>query len=584
MLGRAPSLLLLALTLSAGCSRFEHQSGVEPLSDRRLIAQGRITGETGGVLAATADGLMPRVVLDIPPGAFEGEQEVTLWVRFGDPRLPSVVQSFEIEPRDLRLHLPATLDLQYDPSYAATAGEVWAETDIAAWEFVTDPSSDLRLCQVRERDLEHNLVRTALDRFGTLFCMHRELRSLALQPAGLVDPAVPVHTESLGSTPVESEGGASAVRVGRGSLDAFFASGVGQNLLVVPGGYGEALHIVGDTGMFPADVEAGLNSDFANIVAFRYPAGHAIRANGNALYAAIADRASVGFGCQILAHGSGGLVARWALEHAHEDPTRPGFRAGDRPLTNYVERVVFMATPNDGAPVVASRFGAVLAALGTRDAHFVEGLADLVPTEGGVLELLDSGRGASATRYFTIAGDVAGGGSDGLVDVSSAIGTQGDGLRAESHLVFSGPAYDHFALLALAGRTGVLGQVRTWFGKAHGNSRPIVSELTSPIGATGGVIEIPYSLVDAESDTCVVAALYTLDGSNWFVATPANGQGYLQTRNSLPAPGLRHAYFWNSRADGIGIQNVDRVVIRIVASDGGGYGTVGESGWFQVSN
>ena len=32
---------------------------------------------------------------------------------------------------------------------------------------------------------------------------------------------------------------------------------------------------------------------------------------------------------------------------------------------------------------------------------------------------------ASSARYFSIAGDVAGGGNDGLVDVSSAVGSPG---------------------------------------------------------------------------------------------------------------------------------------------------------------
>ena len=581
---RSLALLLASCASISGCGKIERISGVAPLQARRLVAQGTVTTDAGGRVAPTsATALHAGVSLAIPPGAVATEQHVEIWVRYGDPRLPSVVQSFELEPRGLVLAIPATIVVEYSRAYELTAGEIWSELGIAAWSFVDDPAQDLSLRPSLDLDLERNLLTSRVDRLGTVFCVHKELRSLALPEASLVDPAVEVRAELLGNQPVASVDGRQSIRIGKGTLDGFFVGDVSSNLLVVPGAFGQALQITGNDGMFPPDVAAGLNGDFVNIVAFGYPAGHAIRDNGNRLYDAIRSRAAAGFGCCALAHGGGGLVLRWALERAHLDPERIGYQETDPPLSESVDRVVFLATPNDGAPAAALRFDAILAAVQTQDQRFVQGLADLVPLPGGIVDVLNSGH-APGTRYFVIAGNVAGGGSDGFVEVSSALGSAGPNLGAESHLVFSGTSYDHFALLAAGGRTGVANQSRVWFGKSFRNNRPVVAAVVSPAGVTAGVVTVPYSLADAEGDNCVVAAVYTLDGGNWAIATPAGGGGYIESKSSLPAPGFEHVFHWNSVADGVGLQTVERAVLRIVAADDGGYGVVGDTGWFQIQN
>ncbi len=584
MQSRAARFALLSV-LVAGCARIERSAGLEPNTGRRLVARAAVSASEGGVVAPRhASDLFANVRLSVPPRALAVDQELEIWVRFGDARLPSVVQTFELEPLGLELALPATLTIEYAEGYAQTAGAVWSELQISAWSFDSDPSRDLDLLPISDRDIEANLVTTRVDRLATCFCMHSELRALTLPIAQIVDPALPMQAEIVDGLPVESAHGSRGFRIGRGTLEGFFAGLPSRNLLVVPGIFGDALHVTGDEGLLPEDVTAGLNPDFDNIVVFRYPAGRAIRENGNRLYDVIATRAAPGFQFSALAHGGGGLVLRWALERAHADPSRAGFRPEDPALGELCDRAVFLGTPNGGAPVVALRFDAILAASQTNDRRFVQGLADLIPDQSSLIDELNADPAVGHTSYFSIAGDVAGGGSDGLVEVSSALASIGLGPRPVSHLVFSGPIYDHFALLAAGRRTGVAEQARLWFDKVSGNSRPIVGAVLSPVGVASGVVEVPYALADADADICSVAAVFTTDGAHWSIATPANGGGYVQTKNSAPAPGFGQSFHWNSGADGFTRGVPQRVVLRIVAADVGGYGVVGETGWFQVQN
>lgn len=582
---RFASLLLLSAAIPLGCARIERTTGIEPYEGRLLVARTRVSGELGGEVAvADPRGLHSAVRLVVPAGALPADTELSIWVRYGDPRLPSVVQTFELEPRGLRLAIPASFDVQYSESYELTAGGVWNELDVVPWSFVDDPAKDLRMHEARSHDVDDNVVGTQIEQLGSVFCMHRELRTLTLPAAELVDPETPVHATLVEGLPVETVGGERAYRIGRGTLAGFFAGQVSRNLLVVPGVFGDSLVLAGDNGLLPQDSTEGLNGDFDNIVVFRFAAGRAIRENGNRLYDLLRQRIAPGFRCDAIAHGGGGLVLRWALEQAHADESRTGYAPMDRPLGEHFDRVVLLATPNDGAPAVALRFEAILAAADTADARFVQGLADLIPGRSPVIDLLGAAPPPTGQRYYSIAGDVAGGGSDGLVEVSSAVGRDGSWPHLESHLVFSGPSYDHYTLIAGARRTGVALQARLWFDKVSANSRPVVGSVLSPVGVVAGVVEVPYALVDADSDVCSVAAVWTIDGAHWSIATPADGFGYVQTKNSTPAPGLGHRFYWNTVADGVGTGIQQRAVLRIVASDGGGYGVVGETGWFGVAN
>jgi hypothetical protein len=574
---------LAALTLSlAACTRIERSNGVAPLVDRRLVVEG-VLGPAGGTLEPGPRQALAGIRLTIPPGALQREESIQVWARFGDPRLPSVVQSIEIEPRGLVLDTVATVTLPWSQSYSATAGEIWPDIDIEAWDFLHSPHRDLSLRLAVDRDVERRLLTTTIPRFCSIFAMHAELRSLVLGEPQLVDPTQPIATTRLGALLVRDDAGAEAIHVGQGTLDAFFAGGAEANLLVIPGADGEALRISGVDGLFPGPGQGGLSDEFANVVAFHYPSARGIRETGNWLYDSIRQRAQVGFACQALAHGGGGLVLRWALERAHADPQRPGFTANDRPLGELVERAIFLGTPNDGAPAVVNQFDALLAAIETPDARFVQGLADLIPGDSTVLDLLATDIRPATTRYFTLAGDVTGG-SDGLVDVASALGDANKSLGAESKIVLNGPIYDHFALLMLGGRTGVLHQSRIWLGRDSANTRPLVSSLLTPVGGSTRTIDIEYRLVDADRDSCSVFMLYSFDGLRWFVASAAGFGGNIQTRGSLPAPGAAQVFRWDTLSDGIGLTGVARVVVRMVAADTGGIGITAESGWFMVYN
>jgi hypothetical protein len=115
------------------------------------------------------------------------------------------------------------------------------------------------------------------------------------------------------------------------------------------------------------------------------------------------------------------------------------------------------------------------------------------------------------------------------------------------------------------------------------NTPPTVA-LSELSGVKLGNIRADYSLIDIESDTCSIEAEYSTDaGVAWNSATKgAVGEG-LSGLSSSPS-GTAHIFFWNSRADGVGIGAVaDNVMIRITPGDFH-TGTAGEAGPFSVDN
>ena len=97
-------LALLACALvTTSCIRVKHRSGARTSTARVPIAEGtlnvfglELTGEPGTPHEGFA--------LSIPPGAVASdfEIEVQVFATFGDPRLPSIVPKFEIEPQSCR--------------------------------------------------------------------------------------------------------------------------------------------------------------------------------------------------------------------------------------------------------------------------------------------------------------------------------------------------------------------------------------------------------------------------------------------------------------------------------------------------
>lgn len=106
-------------------------------------------------------------------------------------------------------------------------------------------------------------------------------------------------------------------------------------------------------------------------------------------------------------------------------------------------------------------------------------------------------------------------------------------------------------------------------------SRPTISNVST--SGTRGNISISYDLSDPESNPCNLAVYYSLDnGINFTRTTQLTGQ----TTSISPAAGK--SIIWNSSADING--SYSSIKVKVLASDGTGYGTPGVSNTFSLAN
>ncbi len=575
--------LALGAVVVSGCFDLKSSHGQEPGRARLLIARATIPADTGGIVA-TADPDAPHagVRLEIPPGALAEDTDVSLYLRLGDPRLPQVVQAVEVEPRGLELAKPATIVVDYGPFYEQAFGSLWSETEIQLFSFVDDPRDDARFHEVEFRDTDRHLVRAKTTRFGSFFAVNPDVRRLALRRPRLVDPATPIPATPIDGRTEAIAQGTEAVSVGRGSLASFWASPATRNLLIVHGLGDDAIGVSNPGSVAPTTPNAAFNQDFENVVVFEYASARSLVEAGRQLYDDIRHGAGEGFGTRVLAHGTGGLVVRYALELAQGDRSRPGAKPTDPALDQWIDRVVFVATPHLGSQLVVTRFADLLQATELDDAEFVAGLLDLVPGSGGLVDWLAREPHPVATRYFAIAGDYDGRDDDGLVDVTSALALP-SWVTGEAYQVFSGPLYNHLLLTALADRSGVVAQSRVWLDKRRDNERPVVGSVATPDGAAAPTVRIQFTLSDPEQDDCLVTAEYSLDGLQWHAARDAHGHDVAIVLPSAEAPGRANEVAFSTAGSGIGVYTAIPVRLRIKASDPFGEGTAGETGVFMLS-
>lgn len=107
------------------------------------------------------------------------------------------------------------------------------------------------------------------------------------------------------------------------------------------------------------------------------------------------------------------------------------------------------------------------------------------------------------------------------------------------------------------------------------NNLPVISAVTT--SGSAGDITITYSLSDPNNDPCNLSVFYSIDNGTTFNAT-ANITGTL----TGVTPGIGKTLTWDSKTDVPG--NQSQVKIRIVANDGSGSGSPGDSAAFAISN
>ena len=116
---------------------------------------------------------------------------------------------------------------------------------------------------------------------------------------------------------------------------------------------------------------------------------------------------------------------------------------------------------------------------------------------------------------------------------------------------------------------------------------PPSATIDTPTTEQSGYVQIVYHLIDndkrkAPENYCNVKFEYSLDGTNWTVATKGVGSEDLENLEASSLPGTTHYFVWDTLVD-LPEKDVN-VKIRITPSDNDGTGTPVESQAFVVDN
>jgi len=251
-------------------------------------------------------------------------------------------------------------------------------------------------------------------RLGRFFASTGPLQRVFSQDFQLLDPSVPAAFQTVHGTEVLAPNGNDSTPLGRGSLSSFWSAPAAENVLILHGLNGSPLDF-----RYANDLANSLDASVQNVVFLAYPSATGVAANANRLYDLLRQHAQPGFGCRIIGHSLGGLVARYLIERAPTDPSRAGFVASDPAATTWIDRVILLGTPHAGSDTAGGLFAAMLPALPVSDQHFLQSGLDLLEGPGTFTANLNAGYSDNAARYLNVYGDY-GVGSDGIVSVAAA--------------------------------------------------------------------------------------------------------------------------------------------------------------------
>lgn len=396
-----------------------------------------IIGPAGGSLVLR-DGPYAGAAVHVPPAALAAPTRFRISTVSGD--LVSLFPVLLFEPASLRTTLPlrvtvpigATLfeDLGGDGLACCRRG-----ASAATWSLLGD----------NEIDPARRLVTASTTELGEFVAWNGGLHRLFTQQTELIDPAAPVATEVLGGVPITIAGGSGLVTVGRGSLASFWSSGAADNLLIVHGLIGSPLDFLGAD-----DLVQGLGPQWRNIVLVAYPSASGVASNANRLYDEIQANREPGWGCSIVGHSLGGLVARYLLERSAVDPARAGAGSGDEPLGAAVGNLLLLGVPNGGSDLGSALVATILPLLPAAEQYKLQAAIDLSYRPDAVTMSLNANYVDNPTRYHVLYGDL-GGQSDGVVNVASALALPLFGPETATAFVAA-----HDALHTEAAQNGVL--------------------------------------------------------------------------------------------------------------------------------
>lgn len=435
---RRPGLARLALSATvafAACGGGSGGAAVGSSSD--VLARAEI-GPQGGRIAVVT-GPHAGTALQVPPGAVAVPTEFTIRLERSHPEIPSLFPVYRFEPSGIDLSAaPVTVTVRAGASLAvagaASPPVLFRQRDLAApWAIEVD--------SVVGAD---GTVTASCAQLGNVVAWDGTLHRLFTQQGAVLDPAEPVRAEVLGGLPLTAANGSWSVFVGRGSLASFWASPAAENVLIVHGLFGSPLDFLGSD-----DLIEQLSPSVRNIVLITYPSAQGVARAANALYDAIAAARKPGFGCNVVAHSMGGLVARYLVEQSHADPSRAGYRAGDAPLGAAAPNLVLLGAPNAGAEFAEGLIATLVPQIRPEELGLVQAAFDLSEGPDSFTAWLNAAYVDNPSRYHFVYGDL-GAGTDGVVSVPSVLA-----LPLRPGDTVHGFAVGHAELHLTAGSNGV---------------------------------------------------------------------------------------------------------------------------------
>jgi hypothetical protein len=440
--GRFVATLALLPLLAAACGGGGGGGG-EPQPPAPVAPNEAIFGPEGGTLTLT-DGVDAGVSLTVPPGVLGTPTRVKIVAAAVNPQILSVFPVYRFEPASL-VSSGEPFTVTFRASDQLFSGGGGADTVAFRQDGVAGPWAALGDATI---DYVSRQVTVSTLRLGDFVAWNGTLHRLFTQDRSVLDPALPTAVERLSGQPVPVSNGSSTLLVGRGSLASFWSSPATDNLLIVHGLIGSPVDFLGAD-----DLVASLPSTVKNIVLLAYPSASGVQRSGNALYDEIQARRQPGFGCSILGHSLGGLVARYLLERAADDPTRPGYRPQDEPLGQTVASLVLLGVPNAGADLGGLLLGTLLPLVPETEQSLLQAAIDISFRNDAITLQLNGTYIDNPTLYHTVYGDI-GGQSDGVVTVASALAVPRFG--AETATLFP---VGHQALHTEARQNGVAAHI-----------------------------------------------------------------------------------------------------------------------------
>lgn len=406
---RAPRRHLLVATLLLAACGGGGSSSVVPPSPPDLLATATI-GPAGGTLEAPA-GPHQGVQLTVLAGAVSTPTTFTIRVEADEDAVPSVFPVYRFEPADR--DFPADRIGVTVRGAASLFSTTSAPTLLTMFRRQAAGQSLQVLPDVAVNELTQTAT-AAPTRLGRFFASTGDLQRVFSQDFQLLDPAVPTTFQTVYGIEVLADNGAESTPLGRGSLASFWSSTAAENVLVLHGLTGSPLDF-----RYANDLAGALDASVQNVVFLAYPSATGVAANANRLYDLLRQHAQPGFGCRIVGHSLGGLLARYLLERSRQDPDRTGFTPGDPEATTWIDRVILLGTPNAGSNTAGSLFASMLPALPPSDQRFLQSGLDVIEGPDTFTAALNAGYVDNPARYLNVYGDY-GVGSDGIVSVAAA--------------------------------------------------------------------------------------------------------------------------------------------------------------------